>query len=662
MKNKNLIVLSTCLFSACVFSARAFADAKDYFRINVVDAATGRGVPLVELTTTNALHFYTDSNGIVALNEPELMGQKVYFHVKSHGYQYAADMFGNRGLALDVAAGKSAEIKLPRLNIAERLYRVTGAGIYRDSVLVDAPVPIQHPLINGLVMGQDTVEVTPYRGKIYWFWGDTDRVAYPLGNFHTSGATSLLPSKGGLKPESGVDLTYWVDENGFSKQMIPIEPGMGGPIWIGGLFTMQDGAQERLITHYSELDKSGKTARHGLAMFNDEKAVFEPWKPYELNAPLFIDGHPFRARNEGKNFLYFPTTGTGSFPLARAGDAMQAIADAKNYQAFSCLQTGARYEKENTRLERDADGKLVYSWKTGTAPLSYDQERELVKAGKMQAGEALIQLRDVETGQEFHPHGGSTYWNSYLGRWVMLVSQSFGPSFLGELWFAEADTPVGPWTYARKIVTHDKYTFYNPTQHPFFDQDNGKTIYFEGTYTNTYSGNDEKTPRYNYNQMMYRLSLDDALLTLPAPVYRLNDQNNAAQYALRETIAATNQWQAIKEIPFFAVPPNRQGEGLVPIYQSAANNSLSLDKAGNAQPLFYALPAVAANGEKASSDVVPLYAYNNARTGATWYAVTALEDKDVTRSAQPLCRVWRNPSIVMTLDGTAVAVPEKVTK
>ena len=26
------------------------------------------------------------------------------------------------------------------------------------------------------------------------------------------------------------------------------------------------------------------------------------------------------------------------------------------------------------------------------------------------------------------------------------------------------------------------YTFYNPTQHPFFDQDKGRQIYFEGTY------------------------------------------------------------------------------------------------------------------------------------------------------------------------------------
>jgi len=65
-----------------------------------------------------------------------------------------------------------------------------GQGIYRDSVLLGLRAPLQQPLLNGQVLGQDTVIVTPYRGKLYWFWGDTDRASYPLGNFGASGATS----------------------------------------------------------------------------------------------------------------------------------------------------------------------------------------------------------------------------------------------------------------------------------------------------------------------------------------------------------------------------------------------------------------------------------------------------------------------------------------
>jgi hypothetical protein len=94
----------------------------------------------------------------------------------------------------------------------------------------------------------------------------------------------------------------------------------------------------------------------------------------------------------------------------------------------------------------------------------------------------------------------------------MIGVESFGDSFLGEVWFSEAPNPEGPWTDAVKVATHDRgsngdYTFYNPTSHPFFDEHGGRYVYFEGTYANTFSGNPNSTPLYDYNQMMYRLDL-----------------------------------------------------------------------------------------------------------------------------------------------------------
>ena len=49
------------------------------FRIHVVEEGTGRGVPLVELRTVNQIRYITDSNGIVAFDEPGLFNRKVYF-------------------------------------------------------------------------------------------------------------------------------------------------------------------------------------------------------------------------------------------------------------------------------------------------------------------------------------------------------------------------------------------------------------------------------------------------------------------------------------------------------------------------------------------------------------------------------------------------------
>jgi hypothetical protein len=37
---------------------------------------------------------------------------------------------------------------------------------------------------------------------------------------------------------------------------------------------------------------------------------------------------------------------------------------------------------------------------------------------------------------------------------------------------------TGPWRYAVKVATHDRMSFYNPKQHPMFDQDGGRVIFF----------------------------------------------------------------------------------------------------------------------------------------------------------------------------------------
>ncbi|MEZ6059256.1 MAG: hypothetical protein R3C19_02730 [Planctomycetaceae bacterium] len=57
------------------------------------------------------------------------MNQQVFFHVASHGYEFPADGFGYHGTRVKTVPGGSATLKIKRTNVAERLYRVTGAGI-----------------------------------------------------------------------------------------------------------------------------------------------------------------------------------------------------------------------------------------------------------------------------------------------------------------------------------------------------------------------------------------------------------------------------------------------------------------------------------------------------------------------------------------------------
>ena len=97
-------------------------------------------------------------------------------------------------------------------------------------------------------------------------------------------------------------------------------------------------------------------------------------------------------------------------------------------------------------------------------------------------------------------------WNEYRERWILLLEKT------GDVYYAEALQPEGPYGETVKIIHHDNYNFYNVATHIFFNREGGRVIYLEGTYTDSFSGATEKTPRYNYNQILYRLHLDDPRL------------------------------------------------------------------------------------------------------------------------------------------------------
>ena len=518
----------------------AAAPAQNYFTIQVRDSQTVRGVPLVKLRANNQ-DYYTDSNGLVAFNTPGQMNQSVAFSVSSYGY-------GVSIWSLQTTPGATSQLSINRFQQAERLYRVTGKGIYQDTVLLGQNAPIEHPLLNANVKGQDSVQAAIYNGKIHWFWGDT-LYDVGFGNFRTSGATSQLPAQGGLAPSVGVNLDYYVTSNGSAKQMMPlVEPG---PVWIDGLFTVKDNTgQEKMLTHYSRRDPNnalGAHVEHGLALFNDGQEVFQRQQVYPLNAPIAAAGHSFESTISGQDYIYFAQ----SYPNIRVKKNWNDINDLSQWEAFTPLMENTRYNAGNPPLDLDAQGNPVYGWKKNTDPLTTEMLEELVQNGRIDRDESPFGLKDSATGSDVHLHRASVYWNDYRNSWIMIGNQSFGSSLLGEVWFAEAPTPEGPWENAVKVLTHhngsENYTFYNPLQHPFFDEQGGRIIYFEGTYSQTFSGNPTATPLYDYNQMMYRLDL----ATIPPLFARLvGDYNldgvvDAADYTVwRDTLGSTDDLRA----------------------------------------------------------------------------------------------------------------------
>ncbi len=419
------------------------------FRIQVVDEETGWGVPLVELRTVNQIRFVTDSNGIAAFDEPGLFSRKVFFTVKSHGYEFEKDGLGYRGKAIEITEGGSARLTIRRLNVARRLYRITGQGIYRDSMLTGDKVPIREPLLNGEVVGQDSVVNAVYRGKIYWFWGDTHRPDYPLGNFHVPGATSELPDHGGLDPGAGVNLTYFVDDRGFARPTAPM-PGEG-PTWISGLVVLKNKeGRERMFAVYAKVRKGLEVYERGLAEFNGQSNRFEKVQQFPEASKYpgeHADGHPFLLNDRGVDYVYYASP----YPLVRVPADPDQLKTVGACEAFSCLKPGTRVAQQ--QVDRDANGVLHYRWKPATQFVRQEQQNQLIAKQLIRTDEALLNLRDVDTGRSVIAHGGSVYWNDYRKRWVMIAVESHGTSsLLGEIWFAEADAPLGPWMYGAKSL------------------------------------------------------------------------------------------------------------------------------------------------------------------------------------------------------------------
>lgn len=481
----------TALFILCLLKP---PDHSPYFAIQVVDAQTHRGIPLIQLRTVNDIKHYTDSAGWVAFHEPGLMNREVFFHVEGPGYDFPKDGFGNCGVKLRTQPGHSATIKMNRGNVAERLYRITGQGIYRDSELLKKPMPVSQTPETPLVLGSDSVQMVPYQDKLFWLWGDTNLAHYPLGNFQTTSATTPLMGPA-LQPQHAIPLAYFADikHPDQVRHMMPLqEPGV---VWLFGLLTIADEqGRPALISHFTRRASLTQQYEHGLARFNDDKGIFEKLSNFDLkNTWQFPQHHAVRVTDKAGDYFYL----AAPFCATRVKATWKDVTNAASYEALV-------YDQQTSE----------YRWTTQQSPTTQASEQQLLRVGKMKDSTARYLTKDAD-GKNILIHRASIEWNEHRHRWILIGNEqgSAGtPSLLGEVWYSEADHPTGPWLRAVKIASHPRYSFYNPRHHRVFDQDGGKTIYFEGTYTHSFSGNPSATPRYEYNQLMYKLDLDDVRL------------------------------------------------------------------------------------------------------------------------------------------------------
>lgn len=630
-----------------VSASHAAPPSHPYFRITVVDDETGRGIPAVRLKTVNEIEYWTDSAGVVAFYEPDLMDQDVYFFVESHGYTFPADAwFKMHGRIVPVKSGGSATLKMHRDYAAQRLYRMTGSGIYRDSLLLGDKVP---PVVEAgkiPVAGQDGGEATVYKGKLLWTWGDTGVPRFPLGVYKGTGALSDLPGKGGLDPEIGVEYTYFRDEKSQVRGIVDMP---GRVYWLGQLRTVFDPeGRERLLADYVEIENPMRVVERGLVEFNDDKGVFQLLAKYPDDSILPFDqftGPPMRYSENGIQYFYYPSP----YPSIRCPVDYRAQTDFSLREAFTCLKDGSRFDGSKEQLDRDADGRLRWTWKRNTDVVSEDDMRKLIESGAVRPEEQRFAPRDIDTGQPVYSHAGSVFWNEYRKRWVCLRLQGWGVTLVGEVWYLEGDTPLGPWIYARKIATHKwkdhDYAFYTLAQIPEFDKNDGREIFFRGSFSAEFGDQKAPVPRYNYNVMAYKLHLDDPRVVLPVPVYRV--AGTPDRYGTKE---AFDEKETNREIVWFA--PDRPAPNTVPVYAipdkggRAATFTANAPNAGTeTRPVFHAVPFqddIPSTSPLAQT--VPLNEFNNAENGKRIYTTKdSVDSPGFERNPKPVCRVWPNP-------------------
>jgi hypothetical protein len=305
-----------------------------------------------------------------------------------------------------------------------------------------------------------------YRGSLFWIFGDTNDLAAPLGNFAATAATSPLPARTGPNLERPIELTYLTRADGFVSSVAAI-PGPGLK-WLYALMVLRDpSGQERLLARYDRHKSLTEVHDSGLAVFNDRERRFEPLVSFGPMPKAGPHGRPTRVAIDGRDYFYFAWP--QSIPSVRVPADWSAVQDLSQYESYTCEPRPCR-------------------WIRGAAPLSPS-------------------FLDHATGKPFAGRATSVYWNAYLGAWLAVVQGA-----PGDVYLATAAAPEGPYSPARRIIQHTRYNFYWPTQLPYFDQDNGRRILIMGTFTQSFSDAPVKVPRYDYNQLVYGVSLDDPRL------------------------------------------------------------------------------------------------------------------------------------------------------
>src|SRR5260370_42118760 len=118
---------------------------------------------------------------------------------------------------------------------------------------------------------------------------------------------------------------------------------------------------------------------------------------FPADAPAIPHGHPFLHKDGGVDYVYF----ADPCPLTRVRADPVSLMRLSRYETFTCMKEGSRL------ADRQVE---AYGWKKNTPAVGPADQARLIRAGRRQAGNALLQLRGADSGKGGVAHRGPGYW------------------------------------------------------------------------------------------------------------------------------------------------------------------------------------------------------------------------------------------------------------
>ena len=165
------VIMPALLFAFLLLSLVHPISSSSFSILVVDDSSPPRPVPLVLFRSAgDYLQLYTDSAGVAAVSDLDMLDTSVFFSVYSDGYSLdpsnpSANFFDppyDAGVLLTPTAGGNATVTMAKNTLARRDYRLTGSGLYLNAASSSSlapliPDPVRHRAITDdvRVLGQE---------------------------------------------------------------------------------------------------------------------------------------------------------------------------------------------------------------------------------------------------------------------------------------------------------------------------------------------------------------------------------------------------------------------------------------------------------------------------------------------------------------------------